>query len=148
MSIQEKIENELQLGLSGRTEKYTKQDINNLKFLKAELQRGKDKVVSDDAVIKILVGLVRSQQEMQKKVTGDVLSDSVNFVRIILGFIPDNILNQIFIHDFQVVDWIERNIDFSQLKNRMQAIKIVQKQFPYIDGNLIKDALKMMEDSE
>ena len=34
--------------------------------------------------------------------------------------------------------WIEQHIDFDKYKNKMQAIGDVKKQFPHVDGNVVK----------
>lgn len=41
----------------------------------------------------------------------------------------------------EIVKWINENIDFSQLKNKMQAMGPIMKQFKGCDGNFVKDIL-------
>ena len=43
----------------------------------------------------------------------------------------------------EVVDWIKENIDFSQFKNKMQAMGIIMKHFGKLaDGKMVNEILR------
>jgi len=44
----------------------------------------------------------------------------------------------------EIKDWIIKNIDFSNFKNKMQAMKSITEQFKGVDGNLIKSLIMEM----
>lgn len=146
MSIQELIEKSLVDAISNRQES---DKINNLKFLKAELQRGKSKVVDDSQAISILVGLLRSQVEMYNNLLSgnsgdDKLIECSDLSWDIIEFLPDEVFDQICMGKYFIKSWVSENIDLKSLKNPMQAIKIIKGAFPYIDGELVKNTLKEM----
>ncbi|MCK9369285.1 hypothetical protein M0R04_05040 [Candidatus Dojkabacteria bacterium] len=143
MSIQDKIDQVLEKAIK---EKDAKRFIDNIKFLKAETQRGKMKVMEDKDVINIFVSLIRKQNDMRDKLayTSKEYQDSCYFVNDICFFLNSDIVDQINIRDIQIIDWIEKNVDMSNVKNPNMLIGIVKKAFPYIDGNLIKDSIKLM----
>jgi len=146
MTIQEKIDAALEKAIK---EKDSKRYINNLKFLKAETQRGKTKVMSDNDVVAIFVALIRKQNEMQKSLdtASDEYQNSLYFVNDIYLFLDQSIIDQIYIHDIQIIDWIESNVDLTNInvKNKNQLIGVVKKAFPYVDGNLVKESIAMMD---
>lgn len=41
----------------------------------------------------------------------------------------------------EIITWIKENIDFSQFKNKMQAMGPIMKQFKGCDGNFVKNIL-------
>ena len=42
----------------------------------------------------------------------------------------------------EIREWIKNNIDFSQFKNKMQAMGPIMNQFKGSDGNFVKNILK------
>jgi Glu-tRNA(Gln) amidotransferase subunit E-like FAD-binding protein len=43
----------------------------------------------------------------------------------------------------EIVDWVRGNIDFSQFKNKMQAMGVIMKHFgKTADGKVVNDILK------
>ncbi len=47
--------------------------------------------------------------------------------------------------DEEVKKWIEQNIDFSQFKNKMQAMGLIMKHFGSLaDGNMVRKILQEM----
>jgi len=41
----------------------------------------------------------------------------------------------------ELISWIKENVDFSQFKNKMQAMKIIMSEFKGMDGNFVKKVL-------
>ena len=44
----------------------------------------------------------------------------------------------------EIKEWIEKNIDFSQYKNKMQAMGPIMKEFKGCDGNVVKQLILSM----
>ena len=140
--IQEMIDNVLNNAI-----KYKKdpQFVSNLKFIKAELQRGKSKVIDDTQAINILVGLIKSQEETIKAIQDtNKISECTALIADIKPFLPTEVSKQISMDRDGIAQWLEINVDFSKLKSKMQAINIIKKTFPYIDGQTVKEILEEM----
>jgi uncharacterized protein YqeY len=58
-----------------------------------------------------------------------------------LEFIDSYLPKQITADDIKV--WLDANVDFSKLKNKMQSVGLVVKQFGQsVDGNLVKEVVQ------
>lgn len=136
-NIQENINNALNECISNRE---SQEKIQNLKFIKAELQRGKFKEIQDSEAVKILVKLIKNQKETIKELNFRNIStdEQIYLIQNIKEFLPNEINEQLDMHENDIKNWISENIDFSSLKNKSSAIGIIQKKFPFIDGNLVK----------
>lgn len=136
-NIQENINNALNECISNRE---SQEKIQNLKFIKAELQRGKFKEIQDSEAVKILVKLIKNQKETIKELKSRNLSikEQTYLIRNIKEFLPLEINEQLNMSENDIKNWISENIDFSSLKNKSSAIGIIQKKFPFIDGNVVK----------
>lgn len=44
----------------------------------------------------------------------------------------------------EIKEWVEKNIDFSQYKNKMQAMGPIMKEFKGCDGNIVKQIILSM----
>lgn len=156
ITIQNQIDNMLRIALNGAsTTPSTTNIIGNLRFLKAELQRGKNKIVEDDEAVKVLVQLYKSQAELMTKIAlidSSVFSEkdesryneASNLMKLIASYLPDNVVSQINCDEGVIKLWIENNIDMAQIKNKNQIIGIVKKQLPYVDGNLVKTVVETL----
>jgi hypothetical protein len=77
--------------------------------------------------------------------TSSLYQDSLYFVQDICTFLDQSIIDQIYIYDIQIIDWFKNNVDLTKIKNKNQLIGVFKKAFPYVDGNIIKKAIDMME---
>ena len=136
-NIQENINNALNECISNRE---SQEKIQNLKFIKAELQRGKFKEIQNSEAVKILVKLIKNQKETIKELKSRNLSikEQTYLIQNIKEFLPLEINEQLNMSENDIKNWISENIDFSSLKNKSSAIGIIQKKFPFIDGNVVK----------
>lgn len=142
VSIQQQVDNQLEGVLASRGDTIL---ISNLRFIKAEMQRGKSKVIEDREAIDILVKLERAQREIVSQSRDvSVVTDAINLIELIDSFIPNNILEQLYATEAEILIWIQKNVDFSRVKNYNQIIGIVKKEMPYIDGNLVKNVIQNM----
>jgi len=102
-----------------------------LKVIKGELQRQPKKDLSEEESIKILRKLERNEIETMR-LKGIVKS---LFLDVVKTFLPSEV------SEGDILKWILLNINFAELKNKYQAIGIVKKNFPGVDGKVVKDII-------
>ena len=110
---------------------------NNAKLLKSEFQREATKEISDLQAIKIIKKMIKSNEQMIEYArTEEDKFDLKQANNTLSLFLPESNIS-----DDEIKDWIKEDIDFSQYKNRMQAIKIIMQQFKDVDGSKVKEIL-------
>jgi uncharacterized protein YqeY len=133
MSLQKSITDELKSAIKNRDSART----GAIRVLIGEFQRQPDKELSDDQVIAIIKKLVKSEQELLAA-TGESGSD---FITVLETYLPRQATEQ------EIGAWIEENIDFSEFKNRMQAMRPIMTHFgSSVDGNMVKKILQELAD--
>jgi uncharacterized protein YqeY len=96
----------------------------------------KPEEITDDDVIGIIRGLAKSEQTVLE-ITGQTTSD---YLEILQSYLPKMIERE------EITSWVKDNIDFSQYKNKMQAMGPVMKHFGKLaDGKLVNQILKEWE---
>jgi len=129
MNLQKQIKSDLTTAIKAKDEE--KKDT--LRVVLGELGRLDKKELSDDEVVKILKKLIKSEKEMLDK-KGDE-TDSI-FIRVIENYLPKMATQA------EITNWIEQNVDFSEFKNKMQAMGLIMKHFgATADGNAVKKIL-------
>jgi hypothetical protein len=132
MKLQEQIKKGLTSAIKAKDD--VKKDT--LRVVIGEFGRSVKKELSDDEVIKVLRKLIKSEKEVLDKKGDD--SDS-EYINIIESYLPKMATNE------EVKTWVEQNIDFSQFKNKMQAMGLIMKHFGSLaDGNMVKKILQEM----
>jgi len=132
MNLQKQIKSDLTAAMKAKDEE--KKDT--LRVILGEFGRLDKKELSDDKVVKILKKLIKSEKEMLEK-KGDA-TDS-RFISIIENYLPK------MATEAEITNWIEQNIDFSEFKNKMQAMGLIMKHFgATADGNAVKKILQRM----
>jgi len=132
MNLQKQIKSDLTAAIKAKDEK--KKDT--LRVILGEFSRLDKKELSDDEVVKILKKLIKSEKELLEK-KGDE-TDS-RFVSIIENYLPKMATQA------EIINWIDQNIDFSEFKNKMQAMGLIMKHFgTTADGNAVKMLLQKM----
>ena len=107
-----------------------------LKVILGELQRSPTKEISHDEEIKILKKLEKNEEEMLERTGVTEPSLYLKLVRMYLPQMADK---------SELEWWIKERIDFSTLKNPMQAVGIVMKEFgARADGKLVKELVQEM----
>ena len=93
----------------------------------------KPEEITDDDILGIIKGLVKSEQtvlEFKKQETSE-------YLEILQAYLPAMASRE------EIATWIEANIDFSQFKNKMQTIGPVMKHFGKLaDGKLVNQILR------
>ena len=93
----------------------------------------KPEEITDDDILGIIKGLVKSEQtvlELKNEGTSE-------YLEILQSYLPATASRD------EIVAWIKANIDFSQYKNKMQAMGPVMKHFGELaDGKQVNHILK------
>ena len=109
---------------------------NAIRVAMGEFGRVDKKKLDDEEAIRILKKLIKSEKEMLE--AKGVSEDSM-FIRILEAYLP-----KLASRD-EIVKWIQQNIDFSEFKNKMQAMKPIMSHFgSSADGNMVKEILQYM----
>ena len=92
--------------------------------------------ITDDDILGIIKGLVKSEQtvlEIKKEETSE-------YLEILQSYLPATANRE------EIAAWIKANIDFSQFKNKMQAMGPVMKHFGKLaDGKQVNQILREWE---
>ncbi len=129
MNLQELIKKDLVIAMKAKDE--SRKDT--IRVILGEFARSDKKEFTDEEVIGVLKKLLKSEMEMLDR-KGESVSD---FIGVIEGYLPRKASR------VEVVAWIEDNVDFTQYKNKMQAMGPIMKHFGAMaDGNEIKRILQ------
>jgi hypothetical protein len=132
MNLQKQIKSDLTDAIKTKDEE--KKDT--LRVILGEFGRLHKKELSDDEVVKILKKLIKSEKEMLEKKGAE--SDST-FIRVIENYLPKMATQE------EIAKWIEQHVDFSEFKNKMQAMGVIMKHFgATADGSAVKKLLQNM----
>lgn len=130
MKLQERIKKDLSTAIKARDT----QKKDTLRVVMGEFARLEKKELSDSEIIKVLKKLIKSEKEVLEK-KGQA-PDS-EFIGIIEHYLPKMATEE------EIISWIKQNVDFSQFKNKMQAMGIIMKHFgPAADGDAVKHILQ------
>jgi hypothetical protein len=132
MNLQKQIKTDLSAAIKARDE--NKKDT--LRVILGEFGRLDKKEISDDEAVKILKKLIKSEKEVLEQ-KGD--TEHSAFIEIVESYLPKMAAEE------EISAWIRQNIDFSQYKNKMQAMGVIMKHFgATADGNVVKEILQKM----
>jgi uncharacterized protein YqeY len=131
MTLQETIKNDLKTSMKAKDEART----SALRVLIGEFQRQPKKELADDEVLSIIRKLIKAETEMVARTK----SDSSDYLAVLEGYMPKQAGEE------EVREWMVNNIDFSQFKNKMQAMRPVMAHFSgAADGNMVKKILESL----
>ena len=132
MTLQEKIKKDLVPAMKNKDA--VRKDT--LRVILGEFGRAETKELSDKEVIRILKKLVKSEKELLEKKGDNAESE---FIRIIEAYLPKTASAE------KITTWISANIDFSEFKNKMQAMRPIMQHFgDTADGDTVKQILQKM----
>ncbi len=130
MKLQKQIRKDLTAAIKAKDEK--KKDA--LRVILGEFGRLHKKELSDNEALKIMKKLVKSEKEVLEK-KGE--AEDSEFIKVIETYLPK------MATEAEVRLWIEQNIDFSEFKNKMQAMGLIMQHFgSAADGNSVKKLLQ------
>jgi uncharacterized protein YqeY len=131
MTLQESIKNDLKTSMKAKDEAKT----SALRVLIGEFQRQPKKELTDAVVLSIIKKLIKAETEMVARAK----SESSDYLRVLEGYMPKQASEE------EIREWMVNNIDFSQFKNKMQAMKPVMAHFAgAADGNMVKKILESL----
>lgn len=132
MTLQEQIKKDLMQAMKDKDE----EKKNTLRVVMGEFGRAESKTLDDDAVVKILKKMIKSERETLEQ-SGQ--GSESGYIAILESYLPK------MASDDDIRQWISENIDFSGYKNKMQAMKDIMGHFgPAADGNQVKQILQEM----
>lgn len=92
--------------------------------------------ITNDDIIGIIKGLIKSERmvlEAKKE-------ESSDYLNILQTYLPEMASRE------EIVDWIRDNIDFSEHKNKMQAMGAIMNHFgKQADGKMVNEILQKWE---
>ncbi|MDA8165323.1 MAG: GatB/YqeY domain-containing protein [Desulfobacteraceae bacterium] len=98
----------------------------------------KQEEITDDEIIGIIQGLVKSEKQTLE-LTGGTTSE---YLEILKSYLPRQASRE------EIEAWVRANVDFSQYKSPMQAMGSIMKHFgKTADGNLVRDVLQKMQNA-
>ena len=105
-----------------------------LRIILGELGRLDDKHPSDEEIVKVIKKLAKAEKETLRH---QGQSGRSKYLEIIENYLPA------MASEAEIKDWIQTNIDFSNYKNKMQAMREIMQHFKSnADGNLVKSVLE------
>lgn len=143
--LHKKIEQELKTLLADKTA-----DIelrNAYKLIVAEFQRESKPISSDKRTLEILTKLKKGETELYvakaKRASLNSIEpivipkDATPLLEVLDKYLPKQLSKT------EIIAWIESNINFSKLRNPMQAIGLIKKEFGNkVDGDIVKQCVQ------
>lgn len=131
MTLQEKIKKDLMAAMKAKDEVKK----SSLRVVMGEFGRTDSKTLTDAQVISVIKKLIKAEKE----VLAQQQAETSEFIQAIEGYLPQ------MASDEEIKTWIAANIDFSQYKNKMQAMGSIMQHFgATADGNRVKGILQSM----
>lgn len=131
MSLQDKIRSDLKESMKAKEEART----SALRVLLGEFQRQPKKELEDKEIIAIVRKLVKSENEA----LAAEKAESSEYLHVLEGYLPTQASEE------SIREWIIANVDFGQIKNKMQAMKPIMNHFAgTADGNTVKRILESL----
>ena len=138
MSIQKRVKDDMIVAFKGGY----KDKCDNLKYILGEFSRmkgtktGKNYVgdsLSDEKAVKVIKGIMNEEIKLNA-----ILSRETSDFLILLGsYLPDKVGQE------EIDEWINYNVDFSKLRNKMQAVGLVKDHFGInVDSKMVSDMIK------
>ena len=129
MSLQEQIKKDLAAAMKAKDDE--KKSV--LRVIMGEFGRQAQKDIQDEEVVKIIKKLVKSEKEVLEKASA---AQSNRFIEVAESYLPQ------LASEADIKAWIAANIDFSDYKNKMQAMRPIMQHFgANADGNMVKKVL-------
>ena len=129
MSLQEQIKKDLAAAMKAKDD----EKKSALRVIMGEFGRQAQKEIDDEEVIKIIKKLIKSEREVLER-SGETGSN--RFIEVAESYLPQ------LAGEADIKAWIAANIDFSEYKNKMQAMRPIMQHFgANVDGNMVKKIL-------
>ncbi len=133
--LEKRIKNDITLAMKG-----DRNVLNTLRMVISEIPRLNLKAnisATDDQITKIIKKLVKSETETLK-LKGLTIENSL-YINVLSDYLPT------MVTEIEIIEYIKKYIDFTKLKNKMQAIGLVNKHFgDSVDGKTVANIVKTM----
>ncbi len=107
-----------------------------IRILLGEFGRQREKELDDRQVISIIKKLIKSERELMAA-KGEKES---SFIAVMESYLPKQASEE------EIRTWIAENINFTELGNKMQAMRPIMAHFgAAVDGNMVKNILLDIE---
>ena len=94
-----------------------------------------DEITNDD-----IIGIVQGLAKSERIVLEAKKEDSSEYLNILESYLPKMATRE------EIISWIKANIDFSEYKNKMQAMGAIMKHFgKQADGKMVNEILQQWE---
>lgn len=115
--------------------KYTLGEFSRLKGTKD----GKDivgEVLTDDQALRVIKKIIESERKLLETIGGE----DTQLIKVLSEYLPKTL------DEATVVSWIKDNVDFSSLKNKMQAVGLIKKEFGNnVDAKMVNNIVQNWE---
>jgi uncharacterized protein YqeY len=129
MSLQEQIKKDLAAAMKAKDD----EKKGALRFIMGEFARQAQKDINDEEIVKIIKKLIKSEREVLER---SGAAQSNRFIEVAESYLPQ------LAGEADIKAWIAANIDFSEYKNKMQAMRPIMQHFgANADGNMVKKIL-------
>jgi hypothetical protein len=133
MSLQQQLKTDLMMAMKLKDEDRK----NALRVIMGELGRQEAKQVADDVVIAVIRKLLKSEKETLAH-SGN--AEPSTYMKILESYLPAQAA------ETEIRDWIQANVDFSQYRNKMQAMGAIMQHFGNrADGNSVRQLLQQFK---
>ena len=119
MNLLQQIRNDLTDAI--KTKKETSKHA--IRIILGEIGRQPKKDLEDNEIIRIIKKLVKDAEECGINYTTSEQLKNKAYIDVLSKYLPEEVSED------EVIKWIKSNIDFSQFRNKMQAMKPIMAHF-------------------
>jgi uncharacterized protein YqeY len=133
MSLQQQLKTDLMIAMKLKDEDRK----NALRIVMGELGRQDAKEIEDEVVIGVIRKLLKAAKETQAH---SKMAEPSAYMKVLESYLPAQAT------EGEIRDWIQTNVDFSQFRNKMQAMGTIMQHFgSRADGNTVRQVLQSIE---
>ncbi|MDJ0781985.1 MAG: GatB/YqeY domain-containing protein [Desulfosarcinaceae bacterium] len=133
MSLQQQLKTDLMIAMKLKDDERK----NALRIIMGELGRQEAKQIEDEVVIGVIRKLLKSEKET---LTHSGTDTPTAYMKILESYLPAQVT------EAEIREWIQANVDFSQYRNKMQAMGTIMQHFGgRADGNMVRQVLLALE---
>jgi uncharacterized protein YqeY len=132
MSLQQQLKTDLMMAMKLKDEDRK----NALRIVMGELGRLEAKQIEDEVVLGVIRKLLKSAKETQ---THSGAAEPSAYMRVLESYLPAQAT------ETEIREWIQANVDFSQYRNKMQAMGAIMQHFGgRADGITVRQVLQAL----
>lgn len=133
MSLQQQLKTDLMIAMKLKDEDRK----NALRIVMGELGRQEAKQIEDEVVIGVIRKLLKAEKETMAH---SGAAEKSAYAAVLESYLPAQA------EAAEIQEWIRANVDFSQYRDKMQAMGAIMKHFgSRADGNTVRQVLQQLE---